>query len=86
MSCKSAPWRWSTSASLGREVHPLLALDTLPFVGGLAILLSRLPGGDLGRTTMSAAMLFAQPWCLTAQHKLGREPAGYVAHGHTRDH
>lgn len=48
------------SAGLGREVHPLLAVDTLPLVGELAILLSRLPGGDLGRTTMSTAMLFAK--------------------------
>jgi hypothetical protein len=36
---------------------PLLAVDTLPLVGELAILLSRLPGGAVGRTTMSAAML-----------------------------
>jgi 4,5:9,10-diseco-3-hydroxy-5,9,17-trioxoandrosta-1(10),2-diene-4-oate hydrolase len=67
------------SAGLGREVHPLLAVDTLPFVGELAILLSRLPGGDMGRTTMSAAMLFAQPWRApadfwTEQHDLGRRP------------
>jgi pimeloyl-ACP methyl ester carboxylesterase len=65
------------SAGLGREVHPLLAVDTLPFVGELAILLSRLPGGNMGRTTMSAAMLFAQPWRAPAdffseQHDLGR--------------
>jgi 4,5:9,10-diseco-3-hydroxy-5,9,17-trioxoandrosta-1(10),2-diene-4-oate hydrolase len=65
------------SAGLGREVHPLLALDTLPLVGELAILLSRLPGGDVGRTTMSTAMLFAQPWrvpadYLTEQHDRGR--------------
>jgi pimeloyl-ACP methyl ester carboxylesterase len=65
------------SAGLGREVHPLLAVDTLPFVGELAILLSRLPGGNMGRTTMSAAMLFAQPWrapadFFTEQHDLGR--------------
>jgi 4,5:9,10-diseco-3-hydroxy-5,9,17-trioxoandrosta-1(10),2-diene-4-oate hydrolase len=58
-------------------VHPLLAVDTLPFVGELAILLSRLPGGNMGRTTMSAAMLFAQPWrapadFFTEQHDLGR--------------
>ena len=50
------------SAGLGREVHPLLAVDTLPLVGELAILLSHLPGGNLCRTTMSAAVLFAQPW------------------------
>jgi 4,5:9,10-diseco-3-hydroxy-5,9,17-trioxoandrosta-1(10),2-diene-4-oate hydrolase len=67
------------SAGLGREVHPLLAVDTLPVVGELAILLSRLPGGNLGRTTMSAAMLFAQPWrapadFFTEQHDLGRRP------------
>ena len=67
------------SAGLGREVHPLLAVDTLPFVGELAILLSRLPGGAIGRTTMSAAMLFAQPWrapaeFLTEQHDRGRRP------------
>jgi pimeloyl-ACP methyl ester carboxylesterase len=67
------------SAGLGREVHPLLAVDTLPLVGELAILLSRLPGGDVGRTTMSAAMLFAQPWRAPAgffseQHDLGRRP------------
>jgi 4,5:9,10-diseco-3-hydroxy-5,9,17-trioxoandrosta-1(10),2-diene-4-oate hydrolase len=65
------------SAGLGREVHPLLAVDTLPLVGELAILLSRLPGGDVGRTTMSAAMLFAQPWraptgFFSEQHDLGR--------------
>ena len=40
------------SAGLGREVHPLLALDTLPVIGELAVLISRLPGGDLTRTTM----------------------------------
>jgi pimeloyl-ACP methyl ester carboxylesterase len=39
------------SAGLGREVHPLLALDTLPVIGELAIMISRLPGGDWGRTT-----------------------------------
>jgi pimeloyl-ACP methyl ester carboxylesterase len=67
------------SAGLGREVHPLLALDTLPIIGELAITISRLPGGDLGRTTMSTAMLFAQPWrvpaeFVTEQHALGRRP------------
>jgi pimeloyl-ACP methyl ester carboxylesterase len=54
------------SAGLGREVHPLLALDTLPIVGELAVMISRMPGGDLARTTMSAAMLFAQPWRIRA--------------------
>ena len=67
------------SAGLGREVHPLLALDTLPIIGELAIMISRMPGGDLGRTSMSTAMLFAQPWrvpaeFLTEQHALGRRP------------
>jgi pimeloyl-ACP methyl ester carboxylesterase len=67
------------SAGLGREVHPLLAVDTLPVVGELAILLSRLPGGAVGRTTMSAAMLFAQPWRVPVeffkeQHDQGRRP------------
>jgi 4,5:9,10-diseco-3-hydroxy-5,9,17-trioxoandrosta-1(10),2-diene-4-oate hydrolase len=67
------------SAGLGREVHPLLALDTLPVIGELAVMISRLPGGDLARTTMSAAMLFAQPWripaeFLTEQHALARRP------------
>ena len=67
------------SAGLGREVHPLLAVDTLPVVGELAILLSRLPGGAVGRSTMSAAMLFAQPWRVPAeffseQHEQGRRP------------
>jgi pimeloyl-ACP methyl ester carboxylesterase len=67
------------SAGLGREVHPLLAVDTLPVVGEMAILLSRLPGGAVGRTTMSAAMLFAQPWRVpveffTEQHDLARRP------------
>lgn len=67
------------SAGLGRDVNPLLALDTLPFLGELAILLSRVPGGNLGRTGMSAAMLFAQPWRVpaeffTEQHALGRRP------------
>ena len=67
------------SAGLGREVHPLLALDTLPGVGELAIMLSRLPGGDVQRSSMSAAMLFAQPWRVPAeffaeQHALGRRP------------
>ena len=75
----SGPWSWSTAPGSGREVHPLLAVDTLPLVGELAILLSRLPGGDLGRTTMSAAMLFAQPWrapaeFLAEQHDRGRRP------------
>ena len=65
------------SAGLGREVHPLLALDTLPIVGELAIMISRMPGGDVGRTSMSTAMLFAQPSRVpaeffTEQHALGR--------------
>jgi pimeloyl-ACP methyl ester carboxylesterase len=68
-----------SSAGLGREVHPLLALDTLPIIGELAIMISRLPGGDWGRTTMSTAMLFAQPWrapaeFITEQHALARRP------------
>jgi len=68
-----------SSAGLGREVHPLLALDTLPVIGELAIMISRLPGGDWGRITMSTAMLFAQPWRAPAefvieQHALGRRP------------
>lgn len=67
------------SAGLGRDVHPLLVLDTLPIIGELAIMISRLPGGDLGRTTMSTAMLFAQPSRAPAefvaeQHALGRRP------------
>jgi pimeloyl-ACP methyl ester carboxylesterase len=67
------------SAGLGREVHPLLALDTLPVIGELAVMISRMPGGDLARTTMSAAMLFAQPWRIpseffTEQHALGHRP------------
>jgi 2-hydroxy-6-oxonona-2,4-dienedioate hydrolase len=67
------------SAGLGHEVHPLLALDTLPVIGELAVMISRLPSGDLARTTMSAAMLFAQPWRIpaelfTEQHALGRRP------------
>jgi pimeloyl-ACP methyl ester carboxylesterase len=67
------------SAGLGQEVHPLLALDTLPIIGELAIMISRMPGGDLGRTSMSTAMLFAQPWrapaeFLTEHHALGRRP------------
>jgi pimeloyl-ACP methyl ester carboxylesterase len=67
------------SAGLGRDVHPLLALDTLPMIGELAIMMSRMPGGDLGRTTMSTAMLFAQPSRVpqeffTEQHALGRRP------------
>jgi pimeloyl-ACP methyl ester carboxylesterase len=67
------------SAGLGREVHPLLALDTLPVIGELAIMISRMPGGDLTRTTMSKTMLFAQPGRIPAeffaeQHALGRRP------------
>ena len=59
-------------------MHPLLALDTLPGIGELAIMLSRIPGGDVQRSTMSA-MLFAQPWRVpaeffTEQHDLGRRP------------
>jgi hypothetical protein len=38
-------------------VHPLLAVDTLPVLGELAILLARLPGGAVGRMSMAAAML-----------------------------
>lgn len=65
------------SAGLGRDVNPLLALAALPVLGELAILLTRVPGGDLLRTTMSAAMLFAQPWrmpaeFITEQHALAR--------------
>jgi 4,5:9,10-diseco-3-hydroxy-5,9,17-trioxoandrosta-1(10),2-diene-4-oate hydrolase len=60
-------------------VHPLLAVDTLPVIGELAVMISRMPGGDLARTTMSAAMLFAQPWripaeFITEQHALARRP------------
>jgi hypothetical protein len=67
------------SAGLGPEVHPLLALDTLPIIGELAIMISRLPGGDWGRTIMSTAMLFAKPWRAPAefiieQHALARRP------------
>jgi pimeloyl-ACP methyl ester carboxylesterase len=67
------------SAGLGRDVNPLLALDTLPFIGELAIMISRMPGGDVGRTSMSTAMLFAQPSRVpaeffTEQHALGRRP------------
>ena len=67
------------SAGLGQAVHPLLALDTLPGVGELAIMISRVPGGDIGRTSMSTAMLFAQPWrapadFLTEQHALAQRP------------
>jgi hypothetical protein len=40
-------------------------------------MISRMPGGDVGRTSMSAAMLFAQPSRVpaeffTEQHALGR--------------
>jgi pimeloyl-ACP methyl ester carboxylesterase len=67
------------SAGLGAEVHPLLALDTLPIIGELAIMISRWPGGSLGRTVMSTAMLFARPWRIPAeflaeQHALGARP------------
>jgi len=67
------------SAGLGRDVNPLLALDTLPIIGELAITISRMPGGDVGRTSMSTAMLFAQPLRVpkeffTEQHALGRRP------------
>jgi 4,5:9,10-diseco-3-hydroxy-5,9,17-trioxoandrosta-1(10),2-diene-4-oate hydrolase len=61
------------SAGLGRDVNPLLALAALPVLGELAILLTRVPGGDLLRTTMSAGMLFAQPW---------RVPAEFVTEQH----
>lgn len=67
------------SAGLGRAVNPLIALDTLPGLGEWAIMLSRLPGGHLQRTVLSAAMLFAQPWRVPADffteaHALGRRP------------
>lgn len=67
------------SAGLGRGVHPLLAMDTLPGVGELAIMISRMPGGHLGRSGMSAAMLFAQPWRVPTeffaeQRAVGRRP------------
>ena len=67
------------SAGLGRAVNPLIALDTLPGLGEWAIMLSRLPGGHLQRTLLSAAMLFAQPWRVPADffteaHALGRRP------------
>jgi pimeloyl-ACP methyl ester carboxylesterase len=55
------------SAGLGRDVNPLLALNTLPMIGELAIMISRMPGGDVGRTSMSTAMLFAQPSRVPAQ-------------------
>ena len=67
------------SAGLGQAVHPLLALDTLPGIGELAIMISRIPGGAVARTSMSTAMLFARPWRIPAQflaehHALGRRP------------
>ena len=42
-------------------------------------MISRMPGGDVGRTSMSTAMLFAQPSRVpaeffTEQHALGRRP------------
>jgi 2-hydroxy-6-oxonona-2,4-dienedioate hydrolase len=65
------------SAGLGQAVHPLLALDTLPGIGELAIMISRIPGGAVARTSMSTAMLFAQPWRIPAEflaehHALGQ--------------
>jgi 4,5:9,10-diseco-3-hydroxy-5,9,17-trioxoandrosta-1(10),2-diene-4-oate hydrolase len=67
------------SAGLGQAVHPLLALDTLPGIGELAIMISRIPGGAVARTGMSTAMLFAQPWRIPAEfiaehHALGQRP------------
>jgi 4,5:9,10-diseco-3-hydroxy-5,9,17-trioxoandrosta-1(10),2-diene-4-oate hydrolase len=67
------------SAGLGRGVHPLLAWVTLPVLGELAILLSRMPGGDLARTLVAAWMLFARPWrapvgSLHEAHAVGRRP------------
>jgi 2-hydroxy-6-oxonona-2,4-dienedioate hydrolase len=67
------------SAGLGQAVHPLLALDTLPGIGELAIMISRIPGGAVARTGMSTAMLFAKPWRIPAefiaeQHALGQRP------------
>ena len=67
------------SAGLGREVHPLLAFDTLPGIGELAIMFSRLPGGDVQRSGLSSVMLFAQPWQVPAvflaeEHAQGRRP------------
>jgi pimeloyl-ACP methyl ester carboxylesterase len=67
------------SAGLGRAVNPLLALATLPVIGELAVMISRLPGGAMQRTSMSAAMLFAQPLRVpkeffTEQHALGQRP------------
>lgn len=67
------------SAGLGRHVHPLLALDTQPGLGELAIMLSRLPGGALARSLMSVSMLFARPWrapldFLTEAHTVGLRP------------
>ena len=49
-------WRWVIPA-LART-HRVLALS--------------LPGGDWGRTTMSTAMLFAQPWRAPAHPDHGR--------------
>jgi 4,5:9,10-diseco-3-hydroxy-5,9,17-trioxoandrosta-1(10),2-diene-4-oate hydrolase len=67
------------SAGLGQAVHPLLALDTLPGIGELAIMISRIPGGAVARTGLSTAMLFAQPWRIPAEflaehHALARRP------------
>ena len=41
------------SAGLGREVNPLLALDTLPIIGELAIMISRMStaSGGVSATT-----------------------------------
>jgi pimeloyl-ACP methyl ester carboxylesterase len=66
------------SAGLGRAVNPLLALASLPVIGELAVMISRLPGGAMQRTSMSAAMLFAQPLRVpkeffTEQHALGSD-------------
>jgi pimeloyl-ACP methyl ester carboxylesterase len=59
----------------GSDLAPLVA----DFFGELAIMISRMPGGDVGRTSMSTAMLFAQPSRVpaeffTEQHALGRRP------------
>jgi len=61
------------SAGLGRHVNPLLALDTQPGLGELAILLARMPGGAVARSLMSVAMLFARPW---------RVPVGFFTEAH----
>lgn len=58
------------SSGLGRQVNPILAMESLPGAGELAIALTRTPFGPMQRAWARASLLFSRPW---------RAPCAWVA-------